>query len=95
MRWDFNGDGYWYMDASNGSDWQTRVKGAEPLYTHPPTPVIDKSAAKRIATQLGWEPKRKWQGLTEEELRDLRKRNQQHDAFARAIEDKLKEKNHG
>jgi len=30
-----------------------------PLYRHPPKqePVIDKSAAKRICTQLGWEPK--------------------------------------
>ena len=31
-----------------------------PLYTHPP--VIDKSAAIRIATALGWEPKREWVG---------------------------------
>jgi hypothetical protein len=63
--------------------------------TQPPKqePVIDKSAAKRICAQLGWEPEREWQGLTEEELRDLRKRNQQHDAFARSIEAKLKEKN--
>ena len=32
-----------------------------PLYTAPPQPepVIDKSAATRIATSLGWEPKRK------------------------------------
>ena len=26
-------------------------------------PVIDESAAKRIATALGWEPKRTWVGL--------------------------------
>jgi hypothetical protein len=31
-------------------------------------PVIDKSAAKRIATALGWEPKRTWVGLTGEEM---------------------------
>ena len=30
-----------------------------------PEPVIDKSAAIRIATSLGWEPKRKWVGLTD------------------------------
>ncbi len=34
-----------------------------------------------------------WAGLTDEERRDLRKCNQQHDAFAKAIEAKLKEKN--
>ena len=74
------------------------------LYTHPQPkaeqePVIDKSAAIRIATALGWEPKRernfcercgkrlfdgihtctppaeqlkrKWVGLTDEEIADL------------------------
>jgi len=35
-----------------------------------------------------------WVGLSEEERRHLRKCNQQHDAFARAIEIKLKELNH-
>lgn len=33
-------------------------------------PVIDESAAKRIATALGWEPKRAWVGLTEEDKQD-------------------------
>lgn len=37
--------------------------------------------------------KREWVGLTDEERRELRKCNQQHDAFAKAIEAKLKEKN--
>ena len=32
-------------------------------------PVIDESAAKRIATALGWEPKRTWVGLTDEEIK--------------------------
>jgi hypothetical protein len=36
---------------------------AVPLYTHPPQNVIDKSAAKRIATVLGWTPQRPWVGL--------------------------------
>ena len=31
-------------------------------------PVIDKSAAKRIATELGWQPKREWVGLTGPEV---------------------------
>jgi hypothetical protein len=39
--------------------------------------------------------KRDWVGLTDEERRDLRKCNQQHDEFAKAIEAKLKEKNYG
>jgi hypothetical protein len=30
--------------------------------------VIDESAAKRIATVLGWAPKREWVGLTDEEM---------------------------
>ena len=34
-------------------------------------PVIDKSAAVRIATALNWEPKRAWVGLTDEEIKDI------------------------
>ena len=59
-----------------------------------PEPMIDKSAAIRIATALGWEPKRTWVGLTDEELETI---NDCGDTdsykFARAIETKLKEKN--
>ena len=63
--------------------------------------VIDKSMAKRIATQLGWEPKREWVGLTDEEMfaalvqvDPLTKRLAPgFEYFARAIEAKLKEKN--
>jgi hypothetical protein len=36
---------------------------------------------------------KEWVGLTNEERRYLRKQNQQHDAFALAIEAMLKEKN--
>ena len=36
-----------------------------------------------------------WVGLTDDERRYLRKKHQQHDAFAQAIEAKLKEKNNG
>ena len=35
MRYDFDGYGYKYIDSGSGSDWQTRERGAEPLYTHP------------------------------------------------------------
>jgi hypothetical protein len=34
-------------------------------------PVIDKSAATRIATSLGWSPQRTWVGLTDEETERL------------------------
>ena len=63
-------------------------------------PVIDKSAAIRIATSLGWSPQRTWVGLTYEDMTKLQK--DLYDAkgksvlpttFARAIEAKLKEKN--
>ena len=40
----------------------------EPLYTHP-QPVIDESAAKRIATTLGWEPKH--EPLTDEQIAEI------------------------
>ena len=33
-------------------------------------PVIDKSAATRIATSLGWSPQRTWVGLTDEEKQE-------------------------
>jgi hypothetical protein len=56
-------------------------------------PVIDKSAAKRIATQLGWEPKREWQGLTDEEYTELWGKKPDLLNFFRKIEAKLKERN--
>ena len=45
---------------------------AIPLYTAPQKqpPVIDKSVARRIATQLGWEPKRK--SLREEMVKQMK-----------------------
>ena len=33
--------------------------------------VIDKSAAKRIATLLEWQPKREWQSLTDDEIKEI------------------------
>jgi len=35
LRYDFDGYGYLYMDAGSGSDWASRVKDCEFLYTHP------------------------------------------------------------
>jgi predicted small metal-binding protein len=37
MRYDFDGYGYKYIDSGSGSDWETRIKDAEPLYTTPQT----------------------------------------------------------
>jgi hypothetical protein len=37
LRYDFDGNGYLYMDAGSGSDWASRVKDCEFLYTKPPT----------------------------------------------------------
>ena len=62
--------------------------------TPPAQPVIDESTAKRIATTLGWEPKRK--PLTDEQIEHIRQQPQHHKgefdytfdevSFARAIE---------
>ena len=64
-------------------------------------PVIDKTAAIRIATALGWEPKRddtpakavEWVGLTRDEILEARWHNKSSYKFARVLEAKLKEKN--
>ena len=62
-------------------------------------PVIDKSAAIRIATALGWAPKREWVGLTDLEKAEIY-HNQKFvlgfytpSKFADAIEARLKEQN--
>jgi len=56
-------------------------------------PVIDKSMAKRIATQLGWEPKREWVGFTEEEHRSAIWEDGSFGAGFLHAEKLLKEKN--
>ena len=60
-------------------------------------PIIDRTMAVRIATQLGWEPKREWVGLTEDEATILFRLclGRPYDDFWRAVEAKLKEKNGG
>lgn len=55
-------------------------------------PVIDKSAAIRIATALGWEPKREWVGLTDEEIR-LIDPDGYAEGFPQQIQQALKQKN--
>ena len=64
--------------------------------------VIDKAAAIRIATALGWEPKREWQGLTDEEIEEVERWVEFKEEgsgriptgkLVRYIEAKLKEKN--
>ena len=57
-------------------------------------PVIDKSAAIRIATSLGWTPQRTWVGLTEQDLDYLCNLAYTGDEeFALAVQAKLMEKN--
>jgi len=41
LRYDFDGNGYLYMDAGSGSDWASRVKDCEFLYTHPMRELSD------------------------------------------------------
>ena len=60
-------------------------------------PVIDRTMAVRIATQLGWEPKREWVELSDEEIYEAVENSNSVlvKDMARAIEAKLKEKNGG
>ena len=63
---------------------------------HEREPVIDNSMAKRIATQLGWEPKREWIDLTDKEIGEIYRAGWSNNMdFARAILAKSKEKNNG
>jgi hypothetical protein len=76
-----------------------------PVYTHPQPKgehVIDKSAAIRIATALGWEPKREWVGLTDKDIEEAYKQAEKKEPYmgavtrkgiAEAFEQILKEKN--
>jgi len=41
VRYDFDGHGYLYMDAGSGSDWASRVKDCEFLYTHSQKELTD------------------------------------------------------
>ena len=51
VRYDFDGYGYLYMDAGSGSDWASRVKDCEFLYTHPIRELSDeeiKECCKKV-----------------------------------------------
>ena len=54
-------DGYYDMTAQEWLDWaiEQEPRGKNSLAQPEQEPVIDKSAAKRIATALGWTPQRK------------------------------------
>ena len=82
----------WHMDCPKDKAI-TAIKEA----LAQPEPVIDKSAAIRIATSLGWEPKRTWVGLTEKEYKQVINAYFGTGlwAMAKNIEAKLKEKNNG
>ena len=86
-----NGQDEWFQ-----ADWLKHMARATPPQRT--EPVIDKSAAIRIATALGWTPPRPWVGLTDEEISEVLG-SDIHDEpsgelrFIRAIEAKLKEKN--
>jgi hypothetical protein len=56
-------------------------------------PVIDRTMAVRIATQLGWEPKREWVDLTAAEIKILRNASNNDREFAALVIAKFKEKN--
>ena len=71
------------------------IKRVPPQRTEP---VIDKSAAIRIATVLGWTPPRTWVGLTDGEIDELHgsPMNLEHSGalkWVRIIEARLKQKN--
>jgi hypothetical protein len=83
MRYDFDGYGYKYIDSGSGSNWQTRIEGAEPLYEAPPQQEKQEPVA--------------WQGLTREETVSLARQHLGGMPIGRefvdAVEALLREKN--
>jgi regulator of replication initiation timing len=56
VRYDYDGYGYKYLDSGSGSDWQTRYKDAEPLYTHPPAqPKVPDEADPLPGNHSSWD----------------------------------------
>jgi hypothetical protein len=78
----------WRCAANKSAEAITAIKAALEAKDEP---VIDESAAKRIATALGWEPKRTWVGLTDDDEIDWDGGDLK--SFVKAIEAKLREKN--
>jgi len=67
-----------------------------------PAPPEAKTEGEKLNYAFGWfkaleyvreKNVANWIGLTDDERRELRKRNQKHDAFAIAVETLLKQKN--
>ena len=58
-------------------------------------PIIDRTMAVRIATQLGWEPKREWVDLTHEEMEEIWDGHGWYVTLFEKVQAKLKEKNGG
>ena len=52
-RYDFDGYGYLYMDAGSGSDWASRVKDCEFLYTHPMRELNDEEILEKAINIFG------------------------------------------
>lgn len=86
-----------------GAVWEWRNRDWELMESPQPAAqfagsygTIDESAARRIATALGWKPPFSWVGLTQQDI-DIAFDDTQEgggfDEFARAIEQRLKEKN--
>ena len=82
MRYDYDGYGYKYIDSGSGSDWQTRIKDAEPIYAIP---------SQRPAA-VG-EDKKEWVRLTDDDIHEAYLKHRDMDDYARMIQAKLKEKN--
>ena len=83
MRYDYDGYGYKYIDNGSGSDWQTRIKDAEPVYTTPPQRPWVGLTDDEIWKDDGIMAANSKCGAIFETLREI----------VRAIEAKLKEKN--
>jgi hypothetical protein len=95
-----------FQEGTNGlyeGEFDEEIKALEEaLKQEQGEPVIDKSAAIRIATTLGWEPKRTWVGLTDVEWMNIVNKDQAwfgqrpdevaHEV-AKLVEAKIKEKN--
>jgi len=99
-------DGGWSIDTTKAI---TAMRGALEQPTSCPHNMVDTCCENYTNCVIGYARRapqpREWFGLTDEEVRDLwswsasaeaeRTANTQQHAFARAIEAKLKEKNHG
>jgi hypothetical protein len=85
-----------FQNGTNGlyeGEFEEEITAIKAALEAKDEPVIDESAAKRIATALGWEPKRTWVGLTDEELAEFSNMKLGNYDLCLEVEAKLKEKN--